>query len=135
MQPAPTLFPCLTPSSLFAPLSDLTLDEDIIIALALSLSSSAFVLNLLDERKELGTTHGAATLGVLLMQVCACVRAHVHLWVCVTCRWVRVCACVRGRVCVLACVHACMRACVRACVPVRASGALSAGLPLWSLTI
>ena len=78
LPPLPSL-----PSSLFAPLSNLTLDEDIIIALALSLSSSAFVLNLLDERKELGTTHGAATLGVLLMQVglrvcaplcvCACV--------------------------------------------------------------
>lgn len=46
-----------------------TADEGLVIAAALSLSSSAFVLQLLAERGETATRHGGATLGVLLMQV------------------------------------------------------------------
>ncbi len=47
-----------------------TLDEAIVIGAALSLSSSAFVLQLLSERGELTTKFGSATLGILLLQVC-----------------------------------------------------------------
>ncbi len=39
------------------------------IAAALSMSSSAFVLQLLSERGELTSRFGSATLGVLLFQV------------------------------------------------------------------
>lgn len=46
-----------------------SLDEAIVIGAALSLSSSAFVLQLLAEKGELPTRFGSATLGVLLMQV------------------------------------------------------------------
>ena len=45
-----------------------TVDEAVVIAVALSLSSSAFVLQLLKEKNELGTTAGQATLGILLFQ-------------------------------------------------------------------
>ena len=45
-----------------------TVDEAIVIGAALSLSSSAFVLQLLAERGELGTKVGSATLGILLLQ-------------------------------------------------------------------
>jgi len=45
-----------------------TADEAIVIAVALSLSSSAFVLQLLKERGELETKFGQATLGILLFQ-------------------------------------------------------------------
>jgi len=45
-----------------------SLDEAIVIGAALSLSSSAFVLQLLSERGELPTRLGAATLGILLLQ-------------------------------------------------------------------
>lgn len=45
-----------------------SLDEAIVIGAGLSLSSSAFVLQLLSERGELSTPFGRATLGVLLMQ-------------------------------------------------------------------
>ncbi|KAK9841217.1 hypothetical protein WJX74_002016 [Apatococcus lobatus] len=45
-----------------------TLDEAIVIGAALSLSSSAFVLQLLSERGELTTKFGSATLGILLLQ-------------------------------------------------------------------
>jgi len=45
-----------------------TVDEALVIGAALSLSSSAFVLQLLGERGERGTRFGAATLGILLMQ-------------------------------------------------------------------
>jgi len=45
-----------------------TVDEAVIIASALALSSSAFVLQLLQERGELATRYGAGALGVLLMQ-------------------------------------------------------------------
>jgi Kef-type K+ transport system membrane component KefB len=45
-----------------------SLDEAIVIGAGLSLSSSAFVLQLLSERGELATPFGRATLGVLLMQ-------------------------------------------------------------------
>ena len=38
------------------------------IGAALSLSSSAFVLQLMAERNELGTKFGSATLGILLFQ-------------------------------------------------------------------
>lgn len=64
--PIPSLPPC--PADLRGLAATLTLDEGVIIALALSLSSSAFVLNLLSEQDELGTRHGSATLGVLLLQ-------------------------------------------------------------------
>lgn len=51
------------------PLDDIrTVDEAVVIGAALSLSSSAFVLQLLKERGELPTRHGAGALGVLLMQ-------------------------------------------------------------------
>ncbi|KAG7669471.1 hypothetical protein Ndes2526B_g05803 [Nannochloris sp. 'desiccata'] len=45
-----------------------TVDEAVVIAVALSLSSSAFVLQLLKERNELETKFGSATLGILLFQ-------------------------------------------------------------------
>jgi Kef-type K+ transport system membrane component KefB/Trk K+ transport system NAD-binding subunit len=45
-----------------------TVDEALVIAVALSLSSSAFVLQLLKERGELETKFGQATLGILLYQ-------------------------------------------------------------------
>ncbi|RZC88496.1 hypothetical protein C5167_016304 [Papaver somniferum] len=45
-----------------------TIDEAIVIGAALSLSSSAFVLQLLAERGELPTRFGSATLGILLLQ-------------------------------------------------------------------
>ncbi|KAI3435058.1 RCK N-terminal domain-containing protein [Psidium guajava] len=45
-----------------------TLDEAIVIGAALSLSSSAFVLQLLAEKGELATRFGSATLGILLLQ-------------------------------------------------------------------
>jgi predicted Kef-type K+ transport protein len=44
------------------------LDEAVVIGYALSLSSSAFVLQLLSERGELATRFGSATLGILLFQ-------------------------------------------------------------------
>lgn len=45
-----------------------TIDEAVIVGAALSLSSSAFVLQLLSERGEQGTRFGSATLGILLFQ-------------------------------------------------------------------
>jgi Kef-type K+ transport system membrane component KefB len=45
-------------------------DEALVIAVALSLSSSAFVLQLLGDRGQLVTKSGSATLGILLLQVC-----------------------------------------------------------------
>ena len=45
-----------------------SIDEAIVIGAALSLSSSAFVLQLMAERNELGTKFGSATLGILLFQ-------------------------------------------------------------------
>lgn len=45
-----------------------SVDEALVIGAALALSSSAFVLQLLQERGELDTKHGAGALGVLLMQ-------------------------------------------------------------------
>ncbi|EFJ41469.1 hypothetical protein VOLCADRAFT_68169 [Volvox carteri f. nagariensis] len=45
-----------------------TVDEAVVIGAALSMSSSAFVLQLLRERGELATRFGSATLGVLLFQ-------------------------------------------------------------------
>jgi Kef-type K+ transport system membrane component KefB len=46
-----------------------SLDEAVVIGAALSLSSSAFVLQLLQEKNQLATNWGAATLGILLLQV------------------------------------------------------------------
>lgn len=46
-----------------------SLDEAVVIGAALSLSSSAFVLQLLQERGQLATNWGSATLGILLLQV------------------------------------------------------------------
>lgn len=46
-----------------------TVDEAIVIGAALSLSSSAFVLQLLAENGELSSKFGSATLGILLLQV------------------------------------------------------------------
>lgn len=45
-----------------------SIDEAIVIGYALSLSSSAFVLQVLAERGELATRFGSATLGLLLFQ-------------------------------------------------------------------
>ncbi|VFQ68415.1 unnamed protein product [Cuscuta campestris] len=45
-----------------------SIDEAIVIGAALSLSSSAFVLQILAERGELPTRFGSATLGILLLQ-------------------------------------------------------------------
>ncbi|KAL8137307.1 hypothetical protein V2J09_003308 [Rumex salicifolius] len=45
-----------------------SVDEAVIIGAALSLSSSAFVLQLLAEKGELPTRFGSATLGILLLQ-------------------------------------------------------------------
>jgi hypothetical protein len=45
-----------------------TVDEAVVIGAALSLSSSAFVLQLLRERGELDSRVGQATLGILLLQ-------------------------------------------------------------------
>ncbi|GAB2268059.1 K(+) efflux antiporter 3, chloroplastic [Dionaea muscipula] len=45
-----------------------TVDEAIVIGAALSLSSSAFVLQLLAEKGELPTRFGSATFGILLLQ-------------------------------------------------------------------
>ena len=44
--------------------------QAVVIGAALSMSSSAFVLQLLRERGELPTRAGSATLGILLLQVC-----------------------------------------------------------------
>jgi Kef-type K+ transport system membrane component KefB len=46
-----------------------SVDEAVVIGAALSLSSSAFVLQLMSERGELATKFGSATLGILLLQV------------------------------------------------------------------
>jgi Kef-type K+ transport system membrane component KefB len=45
-----------------------SIDEAIVIGASLSLSSSAFVLQLLGERGEMQTRFGSATLGILLLQ-------------------------------------------------------------------
>mmetsp|Transcript_27448 Transcript_27448/g.69813 ORF Transcript_27448/g.69813 Transcript_27448/m.69813 type:complete len:942 (-) Transcript_27448:1022-3847(-) len=45
-----------------------SVDEAVVIGCALSMSSSAFVLQLLSERGELPTRVGSATLGILLLQ-------------------------------------------------------------------
>lgn len=45
-----------------------TIDEAVVIGAALSMSSSAFVLQLLSEKGELPTRFGSATLGILLFQ-------------------------------------------------------------------
>ncbi|XP_023511748.1 K(+) efflux antiporter 3, chloroplastic-like isoform X1 [Cucurbita pepo subsp. pepo] len=45
-----------------------SIDEAVVIGAALSLSSSAFVLQLLAEKGELATRFGSATLGILLLQ-------------------------------------------------------------------
>ena len=45
-----------------------SIDEALVIGASLSLSSSAFVLQLMGERGELQTRFGAATLGILLLQ-------------------------------------------------------------------
>lgn len=46
-----------------------SVDEAVVIGAALSMSSSAFVLQLLRERGEVTSKFGNATLGVLLFQV------------------------------------------------------------------
>eukprot|EP00878_Enallax_costatus_P013828 GHUV01014463.1.p1 GENE.GHUV01014463.1~~GHUV01014463.1.p1 ORF type:complete len:492 (+),score=144.01 GHUV01014463.1:299-1774(+) len=56
---------CHAPPSL---VSIRTVDEAVVIAAALSMSSSAFVLQLLGERGESPTRVGSATLGILLFQ-------------------------------------------------------------------
>jgi Kef-type K+ transport system membrane component KefB len=43
--------------------------QAVVIAAALSMSSSAFVLQLLGERGEMSTRYAQATLGILLFQV------------------------------------------------------------------
>lgn len=65
-----------------------TVDEAVVIGAALSLSSSAFVLQLLSENGELASKFGSATLGILLLQVtgptwvnslCQCLMLHMHV--------------------------------------------------------
>lgn len=57
------------------------LEEAIVIAVALSLSSSAFVLQLLGDKGQLASRSGSATLGVLLLQVRPCVcEFHVAIY-------------------------------------------------------
>ena len=52
-----------------ASIVDITrIDEAVVIGAALSLSSSAFVLKILQEKGQLSTKFGSASLGVLLMQ-------------------------------------------------------------------
>ena len=52
-----------------ASLVDITrVDEAVVIGAALALSSSAFVLKILQEKGQLSTKFGAASLGVLLFQ-------------------------------------------------------------------
>jgi Kef-type K+ transport system membrane component KefB len=48
--------------------------QAVVIAAALSMSSSAFVLQLLSERGEAATKTGSATLGILLFQVRLLIR-------------------------------------------------------------
>jgi Kef-type K+ transport system membrane component KefB len=55
------------------------LDEAFVIGAALSLSSSAFVLKILQEKRQLGEQFGRASLGVLLMQDIAVVPVLVLL--------------------------------------------------------
>lgn len=56
-----------------------SIDEAVVIGAALSLSSSAFVLQLLSESGELPTKFGSATLGILLLQVCTFYLPHAIL--------------------------------------------------------
>ena len=56
-----------------------SLDEAVVIGLALSLSSSAFVLQLLSEKGQFNSNYGSATLGVLLLQDIAVVPLLVAL--------------------------------------------------------
>ena len=56
------------PNAPFPTTTTQTVDEAVVIAAALSLSSSAFVLQLLSERGEAPTRFGSATLGILLLQ-------------------------------------------------------------------
>ena len=56
-----------------------SVDEAVVIGVALSLSSSAFVLQLLTERGELTTKFGSATLGILLAQVTGPARLLIDL--------------------------------------------------------
>jgi Kef-type K+ transport system membrane component KefB len=46
-----------------------TWDEALVIAVSLSLSSSAFVLQILGDKGQLASRSGSATLGILLLQV------------------------------------------------------------------
>lgn len=59
-----------------------SLDEAVVIGAALSLSSSAFVLSILNEKGELSTRFGAATLGILLFQVGCTGAVSVHDSIC-----------------------------------------------------
>lgn len=60
-----------------------TIDEAVVIGAALSLSSSAFVLQLLSENGELASKFGSATLGILLLQVTAPLHTEQQLVVCI----------------------------------------------------
>ena len=60
-----------------------TIDEAVVIGAALSLSSSAFVLQLLSENGELASKFGSATLGILLLQVNATLCTEQQHLVCV----------------------------------------------------
>ena len=57
-----------------------TIDEAVVIGAALSLSSSAFVLQLLSENGELASKFGSATLGILLLQVYSTVYTQCNTW-------------------------------------------------------
>ncbi|CAM9665565.1 unnamed protein product, partial [Choristocarpus tenellus] len=55
-------------------LAGLGLAQVIVVGGGVALSSSAFVLQLLRDRDDLGTRYGRACFGILLFQVCVCVH-------------------------------------------------------------
>ncbi|MEP1029396.1 MAG: monovalent cation:proton antiporter-2 (CPA2) family protein [Alphaproteobacteria bacterium] len=70
---------CLTP---LATLFGISWDKAVFVALALSLSSTAFVLQVLEEKGELTTRHGRAAFSILLFQDLAAIPliAMIPLW-------------------------------------------------------
>ncbi len=70
---------CLTP---LATLFGISWDKAVFVALALSLSSTAFVLQVLEEKGELTTRHGRAAFSILLFQDLAAIPliALIPLW-------------------------------------------------------
>ena len=54
-------------------LADLTLPQTLLIAFALSFSSTVFVVKVLDEKEESGSLHGQIAIGILIVQDLAAV--------------------------------------------------------------